>query len=714
MHAPLIRPSADADDLPGARAQPASRARRRLLALICALGVAAAPLIAPGPATAVAPPGQDHAWNVTLTSTTAGSHPDISATLNMCTDRTGLPGVTHECVPGSPAPSIFDQWTIRYTGLRAGSPPIASRVATVTLDVETNLGLLQGAGNEKGQPAPCGSVFHSPLPLFEMWAASTDGPPVSMDASPLTGFAYDQLDDPGQADPTPGGAEGDGWPMGISHVPAVVPAILAAMGIPQSALISRGYGVATGVGHTTITTVTVFTGSAQGTDPLSTIIVIGNPFGAHDSAQSDFMNCAPGSLTLVMRGTTLDSAGSKAINGAAVSGDYSVPAAAGTTLLTLCDSSLPAATACNPAARTVSLLLSTYGDDDRDGVTDAADDCPTVPSAGQPNFAGIGDACGGPLGVNAGTGYANNDAAAIAAFSAAECSGLPYSAAKAVACADIDGDGIKNRSDNCPFAPNATQLNRDGDSRGDACEGDGTDPGITGGGTNAEAFTPGDFSGLYRDFDDRCDAAYSVGGALSAVTTCSSFTATPGSGGCCTGPNAPFTDSDDNGVPDYLLTGGISVTRDHRADANGDGYSDADEGTPADCGVAGCAGLTSYATAETGSCKDSGRSCGTIVASPVGAPRTASAGAGLGCWRSIDSSGPATTVTLAQSDVDLDGSVSILDLSMVAAWIGDKVGAADDPRWEGNLDGDGFISILDLARMASNYGRSVSLDCQAA
>ncbi len=711
---------------PGGRIK---RVRRRLHCamrpppgVLCWLAAAMFAFAAPQPAAAEAPAGQDHAWNVAFSSTSSGSNPDVTVTLTLCTDGMGMAGMAYECLAATPAPPLFDEATISYTGLRTAPAPTASRIATVTIDVETNAGYIAGGMTESGQAASCGAVLHSPDLSFDIWSAAKTGPPVSMDPSGVPGFSYDQLDDPGQADPTPGGAHGDGWPLGVSHVPAVVPAVLAVLGIPDSAVISRGYGVLSyaleaATARTTMTTLTVFTGSTQGTDPISTILVFGNPFGARDPAQADVLNCAPGSLTLLMRGATLASAGSKTISGATVAGDYSTPAAAGVPVLTLCDPSPPAALACNPSARAVSLLISTSGDDDGDGLTDAVDDCPTVPDVWQASFAGIGDACGGPLGINAGAGYENNAPAAIAAFAAATCSGLPHTEAKALSCVDVDGDGIRNRADNCPFAPNPTQRNRDGDGRGDTCEGDGSDPGITGSGANAEAFTPGDFSGLYKDFDDRCDAVYSVGGPLAATTTCSSFTAAPAPGGCCVGPNAPFADSGDDGVPDYLLTGGgASVKRDHRADANGDGYSDADQGAPANCGVASCASISTYGIPETASCNDAGRDCGTITISPIGAPRTAASGAGLGCWRSVDAAGALTTTWLAQSDIDLDGMVSILDLAVVGDWVGDKigVGVGDDPRWEGNLDGDGFVSILDLARMAANFGRSVSADCQTA
>jgi hypothetical protein len=37
-------------------------------------------------------------------------------------------------------------------------------------------------------------------------------------------------------------------------------------------------------------------------------------------------------------------------------------------------------------------------------------------------------------------------------------------------CADPDGDGVRNLSDNCDYAYNPNQANCDGDTRGDACD----------------------------------------------------------------------------------------------------------------------------------------------------------------------------------------------------------------------------------------------------
>jgi sugar lactone lactonase YvrE len=162
---------------------------------------------------------------------------------------------------------------------------------------------------------------------------------------------------------------------------------------------------------------------------------------------------------------------------------------------------------------------------------------------------------------------------------------------------------------------------------------------------------------------------------------------------------------------------GVLPPRDHKTDANGDGYSAADEETIANCGAVSCANVISFGTSETNTCKDGvTRHCGT-----PGAPADDSAPVreapppadGYGCDVTLDTIGPKTTKKLAQSDIDLDGVVTILDLSKVAGWFGNTINpSVADPRWEGDLDGDGHITILDLSAMASNFGRSVAGDCQ--
>lgn len=149
----------------------------------------------------------------------------------------------------------------------------------------------------------------------------------------------------------------------------------------------------------------------------------------------------------------------------------------------------------------------------------------------------------------------------------------------------------------------------------------------------------------------------------------------------------------------------VGPVRDHKTDANGDGYSAADEVTAANCGVSSCSGILTLGTRETRTCKDAGRACG-IPNPPIdesGAAHVGGSSTGYGCG---------TDPKLAKSDIDLDGVVTILDLAKVAGWFGNSVNSSTaDPRWEGNMDGDGVITILDLATMASYFGKSVAADC---
>jgi hypothetical protein len=160
----------------------------------------------------------------------------------------------------------------------------------------------------------------------------------------------------------------------------------------------------------------------------------------------------------------------------------------------------------------------------------------------------------------------------------------------------------------------------------------------------------------------------------------------------------------------------VGLVRDHKTDANGDGYSAADEVTAANCGVVNCASIITFGAVETKTCKDAGRHCGVPnpPADESGPARTAPPPAmGYGCSVTLDTVGPLTTKNLAKSDIDLDGVVSILDLTKVASWFGNTINASpSDPRWEGDMDGDGVISVLDLTAMASNFVRSVANDCK--
>ncbi|MBC8029182.1 MAG: thrombospondin type 3 repeat-containing protein [Pyrinomonadaceae bacterium] len=82
-------------------------------------------------------------------------------------------------------------------------------------------------------------------------------------------------------------------------------------------------------------------------------------------------------------------------------------------------------------------------DADNDGITDSADNCPTVANPGQEDADNddIGDACD--------------------------------------TCNDVDGDGVCGNVDNCPTVPNPTQTDTDGDNIGNACDPCPNTPGIS-------------------------------------------------------------------------------------------------------------------------------------------------------------------------------------------------------------------------------------------
>lgn len=107
-------------------------------------------------------------------------------------------------------------------------------------------------------------------------------------------------------------------------------------------------------------------------------------------------------------------------------------------------------------------------DTDGDGVSNACDNCPTVPNGlaqanvvgvgnqTDTNYNGIGDACDPDID---GDGILN----------AADNCPLIYNPAQG-ACQDTDGDGIPDAIDNCPTVKNPDQADFNGDGIGDACQ----------------------------------------------------------------------------------------------------------------------------------------------------------------------------------------------------------------------------------------------------
>ena len=119
-------------------------------------------------------------------------------------------------------------------------------------------------------------------------------------------------------------------------------------------------------------------------------------------------------------------------------------------------------------------MVQSAQDDDVDGVSDEADNCPGVDNPDQANHDGDaqGDACD----------------------------------------ADDDNDGFDDEADNCPMKANSAQADADGDGHGDACEVDDDDDGVLDGADNCpvkansdQVDTDGDGMGDVCDADDDND-----------------------------------------------------------------------------------------------------------------------------------------------------------------------------------------------------------------
>jgi hypothetical protein len=136
-----------------------------------------------------------------------------------------------------------------------------------------------------------------------------------------------------------------------------------------------------------------------------------------------------------------------------------------------------------PAGQCVNDVCQPLPDQDRDGIPDASDNCPSVPNPDQSDQDGdgMGDAC---------------DACPLTSLN------------------DPDADAICNDVDNCPADPNPAQTDTDGDGLGDACdpcptgaEGDSDSDGTCDDGDNCPAVANPDQADADADgVGDACDS----------------------------------------------------------------------------------------------------------------------------------------------------------------------------------------------------------------
>lgn len=120
----------------------------------------------------------------------------------------------------------------------------------------------------------------------------------------------------------------------------------------------------------------------------------------------------------------------------------------------------------------------TNADTDGDGVPDASDNCPLIfnPNQADADNNGVGNACQtGGVSDSDGDGYADSVDNCPALANPSQADGDHDG--KGDACdsgtpggADSDGDGVKDDVDNCTMEPNFNQLDSDDDGVGNACD----------------------------------------------------------------------------------------------------------------------------------------------------------------------------------------------------------------------------------------------------
>lgn len=135
---------------------------------------------------------------------------------------------------------------------------------------------------------------------------------------------------------------------------------------------------------------------------------------------------------------------------------------------------------------------------------------------------------------------------------------------------DYDGDGITNKRDDCPYLANYDQKDSNGDGIGDVCEGDADGDGIPNGSDNCEFVPNPDQADQDNDgIGDACDADIDGDGVANAADHCP-LKAGSGPHGC---PVDNTTDSDGDGVADSQDNCPHTPNA-NQADADGDGIGD--------------------------------------------------------------------------------------------------------------------------------------------